>query len=265
MHRFRVPRLEQPAPFSAEQVQQIARVLRLRPGERVELFDGHGRSAELLLEGVTSKGVAGAIVPGSERLAAWPSPVRPILYLALIRPQRFEWAIEKATELAARRIVPLLCERTAHGGAEVSAARLRRWQNIAIEAAKQCGSAYVPELAPPLALAAALQEPAALRLFAATAAGDGDGERISVRAALRGLPDGATNETGDTASNPDDLPTVAIFVGPEGGFSEAELALAWAAGCRLVTLGALTLRAETAALAALAALGEALRDTPNSE
>ncbi len=257
MHRFYVQDLALPAPFSAEQAQQIARVLRLRPGERVALFDGRGRSAELLLEIVTPKAVSGTIVPGSERTLPWPLPARPVLYLALIRPQRFEWAIEKATELAAWRVVPLLSERTAHGGAELGEARLRRWRTIAIEAAEQCGSGYVPEVAPPLALADALREPAALRLFAAT---DANGERVTVRAALRGLPD-----AGAVASSPDLLPQVAVFIGPEGGFGEAELGLARAAGCWLVTLGPLTLRAETAALAALVALGEALRDTPNPE
>jgi 16S rRNA (uracil1498-N3)-methyltransferase len=256
VHRFYVKDLTLPAPFSAEQAQQIARVLRLRPGERVALFDGRGRSVELVLEAVTPKAVAGTPVPGSDRLSPWPLAVRPVLYLALIRPQRFEWAIEKATELAAWRIVPLLSERTAHGGAELSETRLRRWQSIAIEAAEQCGSAYVPEVAPPLALPAALRQPAVLRLFAAT----GDGERVSVRAALRGLP-----AAGPATDSPDRLPEVAIFIGPEGGFSEVELTLARAAGCRLVTLGPLTLRAETAALAALVALGEALRDTPNAE
>src|SRR5579885_2869653 len=118
VHRFYVQDLALPAPFSAEQAQQIARVLRLRPGERVALFDGRGRSAELLLEIVTPKAVTGTLVPGSERTLPWPLPARPVLYLALIRPQRFEWAIEKATELAAWRIVPLLSEHTAHGGAE---------------------------------------------------------------------------------------------------------------------------------------------------
>src|SRR5579883_1586731 len=97
VHRFYVPELQRPEPFSAEQAQQIARVLRLRPGQRVALFDGRGRSAELLLETVTPRAVAGTPVPGSERTLPWPLPVRPVLYLALIRPQRFEWAIEKAT------------------------------------------------------------------------------------------------------------------------------------------------------------------------
>lgn len=257
MHRFHVAELERPAPFSAEQAQQIARVLRLRPDERVELFDGRGRSVELLLETVTPKAVAGTLVPSSKRTAPWPLPLRPVLYLALIRPQRFEWAVEKATELAAWRIVPLLTERTVHGGAEVSESRLRRWRSIASEAAEQCGSAYVPELAPPLALPAALREPAALRLFAAT---DEGAERISVGAALRDVPAGGT-----AANSPAALPQIAIFIGPEGGFTQAELALARDAGCRLVTLGPLTLRAETAALAALVALGAALRDTPNAE
>jgi len=257
MHRFYLPRLGEATPFSAAQAQQIARVLRLRPGDRVAGFDGSGRVAELALETVTAKAVRGALVPGSARRAPWPLPLRPLLYLALIRPQRFEWAIEKATELAAWRIVPLLTERTAHAGAEPSAARLRRWQTIAGAAAEQCGAAYVPAIARPLPLAAALREPAARRLFA----WEGDGARQSVREALLGV----SRRTPAQHEAMADVPEVAIFVGPEGGFSEGEVELARTAGCRLVTLGSLIVRAETAALAALVALAEALRDTPNAE
>jgi 16S rRNA (uracil1498-N3)-methyltransferase len=254
MHRFCVVHIGDPVSFSVEQAQQIARVLRLRPGERVEIFDGRGHVAELVLDAVTPKAVAGTIVPGSERLVPWPLPLRPLLYLALIRPHRFEWAIEKATELAAWRIVPLLTERTAHGGVVLSAARLRRWQSIAAEAGEQCGAAYLPAIAAALPLAAALREPAALRLLA----WEGAGERQSMREALRAAPLATGAATAE-------IPEVAIFVGPEGGFTTAEVELARAAGCRLATLGPLTLRAETAALVALVALGEALRDTRNPE
>ncbi|HLZ72220.1 MAG TPA: RsmE family RNA methyltransferase [Dehalococcoidia bacterium] len=256
MHRFHLPKLHEQQTFAAEQVRQIGRVLRLQPGDRVEVFDGRGRTAELRLESVTREAVTGALVPGSEREVPWPSPVRPLLYLALIRPQRFEWAIEKATELAAWRIVPLLTQRTAHAGAELGAARLQRWQQIAVEAAEQCGSAYLPEVARPLPLAAALCEPAALRLFA----WEGGGARLSMRRALHGAPRDAP-ASGDLGG----VPAVAVFVGPEGGFSEAEVAMARQAGCRLLTLGPLTLRAETAAVAALVALSEALRDSPKPE
>jgi 16S rRNA (uracil1498-N3)-methyltransferase len=223
--------------FSAAQAAQIARVLRLRAGDEVEVFDGVGGAAVVKLRSATARGVSGLV--GERRAQPWPFPWRVTLNLALVRPQRFEWAIEKAVELGAWAVQPLRTERAQHGGA-IGASRGARWQTIAIEAAEQCGSTYLPEVRAPLPLVEALRVPATLRLLPHTAP---DQPRDSIAAALA------------MAALPPDA-EIAVFIGPEGGFAPAEVALAQAAGCHAVTLGPLTLRSETAALAALALLAE---------
>ncbi len=222
--------------FSAAQARQIARVLRLAPGASVEVFDGAGGVAEVELQRVSAERVLGTVL--AARRVPWPDPWRPVLYLASVRPQRFEWAVEKAVELGACTIVPLLCERVTHG----EGGRSERRQRIAVEAAEQCGSAYVPLIELPVDLPAALRRPAALRLLALERAGvvETVGEAVAALAASGGEP-----------------PKVALFVGPEGGFSGAERAAAEAAGCRMITLGSRILRSETAALTLLAQLAEA--------
>jgi 16S rRNA (uracil1498-N3)-methyltransferase len=238
MHRFHAARPlvdGEEVTFAPEQAAKIARVLRLRPGDTVEVFDGVGSAADVQLTHVATRSVAGRL--GAVRREVWPFALRPILYLALIRPQRFEWALEKAVELGAWRLQPLLTARTQHGGAEAGAARRARWRAITIEAAEQCGATFVPEVGAPIQFAAALALPVAARLLPHTA----DLPRERVTEAL-------------AAARPPGEAEVAVFIGPEGGFAPEEIAAAHAAGCRTVTLGPLTLRSETAALAVLAAL-----------
>lgn len=247
MQRFHVAQELRPgsdAPFSATQTRQIARVLRLAPGDHVEVFDGDGTVAEVVLQQVSAERVAAVVLV--TRSMPWPDPWRSVLYLAVVRPQRFEWAIEKAVELGARAIVPLLSERVTHG----EGGRRERWQRIAAEAAEQSGSAYLPRVDDPIRLDAALRRPAALRLFAFEHAGT---TAETVGEAVAALPAGG----GEPAE-------IALFVGPEGGFSESERVAAAEAGCRVVTLGPRVLRSETAAAALLAQLVEAAQRWPRA-
>ena len=239
MHRFHVAHTlveSEEIVFVAEQAAQMARVLRLRPGEAVEIFDGAGATSAVTLTEVGTRRVVGRT--GAVRQQPWPFALRPILGLALIRPQRFEWAIEKAVELGVWAVQPLLTARTQHGGAGASTARQARWRAIAVEAPEQCGTAVVPDIRAPVALATALSLPVALRLLSHTAA---EPPREGIAQALNATRPPAGSE-------------VAVYIGPEGGFAPEEVAAALAAGSRAVTLGPLTLRSETAALAALAAL-----------
>ncbi|MHB8577861.1 MAG: RsmE family RNA methyltransferase [Dehalococcoidia bacterium] len=242
MHRFYVPNpTDTVVTFNADQSRQIARVLRLRPGEQVEAFDGRGASLQVDLTAVSTSYVEGAV--RATKTAPWPFPWRAILYLSLIRPRRFEWAVEKAAELGAWAIVPLLTERCTHGDATTSLARLARWQQIAVEAAEQCGSAFVPELRPIQRFGGALAQPAALRLFTCERE---DPAREPLFRGMQALPSIASNMP----------PTIAIFIGPEGGFAPAEVEAARHAACTFITLGPQILRAETAAIAALAVLAQ---------
>ena len=243
MHRFHVPaayRATSSLRFSAVQSRQIARVLRMHAGEHVEVFDGAGTVAAVQLDAVSETAASGVVE--AVRRVQWPFPWRTSVCLALIRPQRFEWAVEKAAELGASTIVPLLTERTAHGGDEVGEARLARWQRIAVEAAEQCGSAFTLDVRQPATLQQALQEPARLRLIG------WEDQAVVLPPLLERVAAAGPWARGT------ETPRIALYVGPEGGFAPGEIEAAVTAGCEAVTLGPRILRAETAAVAALAML-----------
>jgi 16S rRNA (uracil1498-N3)-methyltransferase len=203
-------------------------VLRLSAGDAVELFDGQGAAWEAVVEpGFESLAV------GARREALAAGPVLSLLF-ALSKGDKGELVVQKATELGVARLCPWSAERSvlkldAGKGRE----RAERWRRIAGEAARQCGRADVPEVAEPARLAAAL---------AAVPAG----HRLVVLHGPGGLPLEALGLAG--------APGVALVVGPEGGWTEGELAACQAAGAVRGALGPRTLRAETAAIAGLAVL-----------
>ncbi len=208
----------------ADAAHRAARVLRLGPGDRIRLFSG-GR--ELVCELLDTGRQARACV--LSELPPPPASRRLVLYQALIRLNRFEWLIEKATEIGVEAITPVLSERCAVRAEEIGAARLERWRRIAVEAAEQCGRRTVPAIGAPLPFAAALSH---------------SGSRVLV--AWEGLRGGPVSRP---ASARADEP-LALFIGPEGGWSEGEVEQAEAAGAALLGLGANVLRAETAAIVA---------------
>ena len=245
MHRFFV----EPALLTEEHVvlgspiaHQICHVLRLQPGARILLLDGEGQQAEAVLEGVAGREVRAFLLskghaPGEPR-------VQVTLYQSLLRNQRFEWVLQKGTELGVTAFVPVLSERCVARPADVVRKRAR-WQAIVREAAEQSERGRLPSVALPVAFPDACEDttdkgPTLMaweerkgvtlrRALSETMLHDGEGER-----------------------------SLGLFIGPEGGFTAAEAALASAHGIRLVDLGPRVLRAETAAIAALAALSYAL-------
>ena len=203
-----------------------ARVRRLAAGDMVALFDGAGRSYYGRVETLSRAGAVVRIVeslPERER----ESPLALTLAVAVLKSDRFDWLVEKATELGVAAIQPFT---SAHTLARPSSARQARWRQIAIAAAKQCGRSAAPAIAAPRDFAAVLALPAAARLCFAE---DGSGEPLE-RAAV-GAP-----------------VSLLVVVGAEGGFAADELAAARAAGCHLIALGPRILRAETAAITAVA-------------
>lgn len=205
----------------------LARVLRVVRDERVILFDGEGNEAEAHVR---------AVERTSTRLEVVARRRRPIvrgaaltLCQGLIRPEKMDWVVQKATELGVARIVPTLCERS-QGHAR---GRNERWTRIAREAARQCGRADVPDVEEVVPWSEALR------------AGPADaqrvvlweelGEREPLGRVLKALP-----------------PAVVLAVGPEGGLGEKEIAGAREAGFVTAGLGPRVLRAETAAIVALA-------------
>jgi 16S rRNA (uracil1498-N3)-methyltransferase len=206
---------------------RIARVLRLGPGERVRLF-GEGREFECELVESRSR----VRVQLLEELPKEAPSIPLILYQALIRPNRFEWLIEKVTELGATGIVPIVSDHTAVRAGEIGEERLRRWRRIAVEATEQCGRRVPPVLESPMPFGNAIEQAQGQRIFA------WEGLRADEQQQSR-------FEEGEELS---------LFVGAEGGWSPREVDLARKLGARFLRLGPNILRAETAAIASCALL-----------
>lgn len=229
-HRFYLPAEALRLPevvFPAATAHQLRRVLRLRPGDVVTVFVGDGLEHVVRLRELRDDLASATVLetrPGRRE-----PRVEVALYQALLSRERFEYALEKATEIGVHRLVPLLAERARERAASVGTERLDRWRRIAAEAAEQCGRCRVPEIAPPCDLAAALAaDPDELLLLA----WEHEQDR-SLRAALAGA-----RERG--------IARVRLLVGSEGGFSEPEVEQARASGAVTVSLGPRILRGETA-------------------
>lgn len=208
-------------------------MLRVEPGQRFEISDN---GAVYLAEIAEARGDR-VVFRVEAPVDSPPPPVRVTLCAALIKFDRFEWIVEKATELGVERILPVEATRTEKGLFEASRKRTERWERIARESSQQSRRARLPEILPAVRFEAALATEAGVRLFL---------DEESAPPLLRALPGR--------------LESAAFLLGPEGGWTDRERELASAAGWSAVSLGPQVLRAETAAVAALAVLiGAALR------
>ena len=244
MHRFFVdPALLASVPvtvaLSDKVAHQVRDVLRLAIGEQLILLDNSG--AEMLCA-VSKSGRAGVEVEVLERRAApHESPVQIMLCQGLLKSARFEWILEKGTELGVATFAPILCRRSMTGLEEAGPAKIQRWQRIVQEAAEQCGRGRIPTLLPIRPLMHALNDipPGAIALM------PWEEEReLSLRAALQ-----SARKEREQSAEP---LTVILFIGPEGGLMAEEVTLALRHGVRAVSLGQRILRAETAAIASVA-------------
>ena len=235
-----MPRFHCPAPLATGEslllppgAARHVQVLRLQPGEHITLFNGEGGEWDAVVERMGRSEVS-VLVGGHdpvEREAARE------VHLAAAMPanERMDWLVEKAAELGAASVQPLMAERSVlRLAGERAQKKQAHWQAVAVAACEQCGRNRVP----------AVHEVADLRGWLARPASPGSHRLLlSLRRGTRPLREAAG------AAGP-----VLFLSGPEGGFTEAEEEAALAAGFTPVTLGARVLRAETAALAALAAL-----------
>lgn len=223
--------------LDADEARHLRRVLRLRPGAVVEATDGTGRLYTIRLVELLAEGGWGAIEARAEPERE--SPCAITLAQAILKGDRMSWLIQKATELGVARIVPMETARVVARPAIGAATRHTRWERIAREAVKQCGRVVVPVIDRPRSL---------VEVAHAVAAGhdvawilwEGGGQTLTAAAA----------ETASPAR-------LLLLVGPEGGFTPEEIAVAEGAGARLVSLGPRILRAESAGLTAVA-LGQFL-------
>jgi 16S rRNA (uracil1498-N3)-methyltransferase len=252
----------------AELAHQLGVVLRLRAGEHVLILDNSGWQYVVAIQAIERDRVAGRIE--RKELAGGEPRTKLTLYLALMRPERFEWVLQKGTELGVSAFVPVICERSTIADAgELSERKAERWQRIVREAAEQSRRGKLPRLAPALLFPAACDQ--ASRRGQALLLWEGAGV-TSLRRALRAADEPpvhqqfTTEERGTRRSTldhgaatsdyqPSSHPfSVALFSGPEGGFSAGEFETAARYGIMAVTLGPRTLRAETAPLVAASAL-----------
>lgn len=206
-------------------VAQHVRVLRQREGEAITLFDGSGGEVPATLEKIDKREV---VVATSGHIAVERERPRAVtLYAALIANDRMDWMIQKATELGVAAIQPLYSERSQRIPGDVDK-RVEHWRGVAIAACEQCGRNRLPEIHAPVALAGAVKKTQSHLTILLDAEGDGEPAKVNS--------------------------SYAVFVGPEGGFSPAELSLLREHCASKLRIGFTVLRAETAAIAALARL-----------
>jgi len=208
----------------------LVQVLRLKTGAELTLFNGRdGRECRARITRVAKKEVQARIVECSE--AAPPPLLRLHLALGISRGERMDFALQKAVELGVTTITPLFTKRTVvRLNAQRAQKRLVHWQGVVISACEQSGRTYLP----------LLHEPASLETWLKKEGGPGT--LLLDPRAERTLPMLAAPEG-----------TLTFLIGPEGGFSAGERALAYDSGCTGIRLGPRILRTETAPLAAMAA------------
>lgn len=243
LHRFYIP----PALWNPDglvldepESRHATEVLRLKIGDQVAVFNGQGTLAEAIISRAGKREVA---LDCTSLQKAVPPAARLVLAQAVPKGKNMDLVLQKATELGAAAIIPLITERTVvRLSATEAAEKQEKWQRIVIEACKQCGQNFLPEVHPPITAASFLTilPETQLRLVAA-------------------IEPGARTLKSILADQPENRPSSAlVLIGPEGDFTPAELVQAKAAGCQPLTLGPIILRTETAAIYTLSILAHEL-------
>ncbi len=234
------PRFYCPPPLSSgatfelppEAAHHASRVLRLRVGDAVQIFDGLGHALDAKIYSIKGKHVVlhelQTCMDGAE------SPLRIVLAQAMSSSEKMDWVVQKATELGVTEIQPVHAQRSvARLSGPRAEKRTAHWRGIAIAASEQCGRNRLPHVHAPLELSAWLEQARQL-----------PGSKFIL------LPEGVNM----LHKQPPPQECATLLVGPEGGFGESEMQLAQQMGFVPIRLGARTLRTETAALAGIAAL-----------
>ena len=231
--------------LSAEESHHLVVVNRARAGDPVVAFDGRGTEWDCELAGDRKNA---AVLRVRARRAHAPLPFSITLGQALPKGPAMDAIVRKATEIGAARIVPLESERTqVHLADERSDRKIEKWRTAALEAAKQCGNPFIPEIQPVQNASAFIRaaQDYELKLIASLHPG-----AQSLKSALARFQSAQQR-----------LPRTALWlIGPEGDFTPAEMAAAQSAGFVPITLGPLVLRSETAATYALSILSYELQN-----
>lgn len=216
------------AVLTGEGARHLARVLRAGEGRQYEISDNRNLFVAEI-DQINSQRVTFRLI---EKLRVEEQRVRITLWVALIKFDRFEWIVEKATELGAHAIVPVGAERSGKGLLEAAAKRVERWKKIARESSQQSRRVRMPEIESPVGMDAALRR-----------------KSVGANYFLEEKPGAAGLLQALASPAPD---AIGLWTGPEGGWTDGERARLAAGGCMPVSLGPSILRAETAAIAALA-------------
>ena len=227
-HRIFVDAIAPEVTVRGEEFHHSVRVVRVRAGEEVELFDRAGNAVRGIVEHLDREH---AVISTGEAVPSRESPLAITLAMAVIQLEKFELVLQKATELGVHAFVPLVSERV-ELRAERYANRRERWERIVFEAVKQSGRTRIPNIDSPRAFPDVLADAGPKIVF------DADAEPATIER----------------------LETVTLLIGPEGGWSERELHEARAAGSLFQRLGPRRLRAETAAVAATALIAARFGD-----
>lgn len=225
--------------LSGDEFHHCRDVMRCRPGDRVVVFNGAGVEADVEILALDGSSASLKVLTQSDTPRP---PARLTLGQAVPKGKNMDLIVQKATELGASMIVPLLSERTVvRLDPDEAAKKQEKWQRVAIEACKQCGQNWLPEVALPVSVETFVAKSGRprtgdLRLIAALSA-----EARSLHVILA-----------DRESRP---ASATILIGPEGDFTPAEVSLAIGAGFEPLTLGPIVLRSETAAIYALSVTG----------
>lgn len=205
---------------------QFAHVLRLKEGDAVVLLDGEGNEGDAVIQSITKKSVTLAL---GKRARNENEPLNAVtLYQSVVKKDKMEWVFEKCTEIGVSRFAPMLSEHSVKQG--VNGVRA---QKIIREAAEQSRRGMIPEIREISSFTDAVQEAKKNGAVCILAHNEGEAEQITDFARAYDLSGG-----------------VNVFIGPEGGFNDAEVAHASQNGFHIVSLGKRTLRAETAAIVA---------------
>jgi 16S rRNA (uracil1498-N3)-methyltransferase len=232
------------ASLTGEQAEHLSRVLRATPGQVYDVAaGGFLHRAEIVSARVASAGQPAEVLFSLHEELESDSALPLDLLLAIFKFDHMEWAIEKATELGVSRITPVLARRTEKHLAQAATKRAERWRRIALEASKQSRRTTIPDIADPVVLKEALGQTASpIRILLSETE-----QTTTIAAAL-----------GQHSSTTDAPFSHALAIGPEGGWTQEEMALFAQHEWQPVTLGPRILRAETAAIAAIAILSSHL-------
>lgn len=227
--------------LEGQEAHRLLRVLRVKPGDRVDLFNKEGATAQACVISTTNRCLALRL---DQQPASGTMPAYSITLLqAVIKGPRMDWLVAKCVELGVGRLVPVVTARTVAFAPGKAEGKLARWRRISIEAARQCGRPRPMDIAGPVPLSKALTAwPGKYPLLVGSL-------YPGSSPILRIIPNNPSAEIG-------------LLVGPEGDLTPEEHAQALQAGGRPACLGPLTLRSETAALSALAIISAKWQDSP---